>query len=284
MKGNSRACTHSEDFEDGSGSEHFLRAAIGDQPAELEQKDAVERARHAQVVEADEERGAAVRESARQGHDLESVPHVQLGDGLVPELQSSPGRDRACKAHPLALAPAEPGHRPVRQISKVEGGQRIVDAAPVVGPHVAPLGDHFPDAEGELEARFLRHPGQASRPVDDGDARQRPSIQLDVAAGRQESRGRLEQCRLAASVRADDGCQGAVPQREGYSVQTARHRQRADRQSAHASVLSIQRKNGPPTSAVITPRRSPPGRRRVATSQASVRTAPPIIEAGRSLR
>src|SRR5207302_1693492 len=103
MKGSAKARAHSEHFENGSWTEHFFRGAVRDQPAALEQEDAVERVRHAQVVEADQERGAAVRESARQGHDLESVPHVQLGDGLVPELQSSPGRDRACKAHPLAL-------------------------------------------------------------------------------------------------------------------------------------------------------------------------------------
>src|SRR5256885_15075901 len=89
-EGNIGERAHSEDFEDGGGSEHFLRAAIGNEPAALQQQHAVERVRHAQIVEADQERGAAVRESARQGHDLESVAHVQLGDGLVPKLQSSP--------------------------------------------------------------------------------------------------------------------------------------------------------------------------------------------------
>src|SRR2546421_2249251 len=140
MKGSTKARAHSEHFENGSWTEHFFRGAVRDQPAALEQEDAVERVRHAQVVKADEERGATVREPARESQHFESVAHVQLGDGLVPELQSSPGRDGACKAHPVALASAQPGHWTVRQVLQIEVGQRIIDASPVVGPHVAPLG------------------------------------------------------------------------------------------------------------------------------------------------
>src|SRR6266481_5006818 len=109
LEGHIGARAHSEDFEDGHRREHFLRAAVGDQPAALEEQHAIEGVRHAQVVQADEESGAPVPEPSRQGQHFQGVAHVQLRDGLVPELQSSPGRDRAGEAHPLAFASAEPG-------------------------------------------------------------------------------------------------------------------------------------------------------------------------------
>src|SRR5712664_4490125 len=50
LEGHFGARAHSEDFEDGRGREHFLRAPVGDQPAALQQQHAVEGVRHAQVV------------------------------------------------------------------------------------------------------------------------------------------------------------------------------------------------------------------------------------------
>src|SRR5439155_690454 len=114
MKGSTKARAHSEDFENGGGTEHFFRTAVGDQPA-------------------------------------------------------------------------------------------------------APRGAHLPPAEGELEAGFVWHRGQPPPPLEDGEGGQRPSLHLEVAAGRQESRRCLEQRRLAAPIRTDDGRQGTGPQREGHA-------------------------------------------------------------------
>src|SRR5258707_13568498 len=78
LEGYFGARAHSEDFEDGAGREHLLRPAVADQPAALQEQHAVERARHAQVVEADEERGASVGEPARQGQHFQAVATVRL--------------------------------------------------------------------------------------------------------------------------------------------------------------------------------------------------------------
>src|SRR5438552_16337233 len=56
VQGNARARTDSEHVEDGRRREHFLRAAVADQPAPPKQQRAVEAVSHPQVVEAEEER------------------------------------------------------------------------------------------------------------------------------------------------------------------------------------------------------------------------------------
>jgi len=115
---NARARAHSKDSKMAAGVSTSSGRPSPTRRASLKQQHAVEVPGHPQIVQGHQQGGAAVRQPPRESEHLERMAHVELGDGLVPELQPGPCGERAGERHPMAFATAEPRHRTRRKLAR----------------------------------------------------------------------------------------------------------------------------------------------------------------------
>ena len=207
------------------------------------------------------------------------MAHIQLGHGLIPELDGGLGGQSPGQTHPVAFPAGKARDGALRELGEVQFRHGLGHARQIFAPGVAALGYDLAHGEGELELRLLAHPGQPPPPLHHEDARQWLSIPLDGPARRKQPRQRLDQGGLARPVRTHHRHEFARPELQRHRLQAAGHREAGGVEGGdHRGLRNSHRKKGPPMSDVTTPSLKPRGKVRVTRSQTSRKEAPPSME------